>query len=343
MNLSRILNTAYPSNFPITSKSTLTIQTLLNPDDDGIPNERSVKRRRLTEPPSSPISTNSLLGSSRQTQISYPTSHFHVQLDRSPASIHYSVPLSPSQSSSVLPSTFFTQNYPGEGEGQYEGVHEGYAVGEEDQLSISILPNGHLPDSVGRRLSQARLVGLRHRKNEKLRSENLELDITNLQQENDLLKFQIREAKRRNELQLLPEEGPANLFSLSMGSTDILGVDSVNGSSALLFLEFIALRRNMNLDGFLKHTTLEAPKLSCLEAAIYIPRISIRSIHVEMHGRWSYYEANSMLTEEKHQTEKRCTRCSKPRSAGSGHPRSSCDDGFRVASDIPYRPQIPPE
>jgi len=53
-----------------------------------------------------------------------------------------------------------------------------------------------LPHSVARRLAQSRIVGLRHRENEKLRKQTLELDLTQLQDENDMLAYRIREARR---------------------------------------------------------------------------------------------------------------------------------------------------
>lgn len=351
MNLSRILNNAYaPSSPSLSSSSTITIQTLLNPDND--PVQQKLKRRRLNEPPSSPISTSSslasLLGDSKK-QISHPSSY--IIHHESPVSSTYSLPLS-SVSSSVLPKTSLTQCQYLYGAVQETEHHVPIqsSVPESETHQLSVLSSDFLPDSVGRRLSQARVVGLRHRMNEKRRYENLELDIFRLEQENDLLKFQIREAKRRNactiistEVSIHVQESPKYL--LSGGSSEILGVSAVNGATALLFLEFIALRRNINLFGFHLNSSLESPKYSSLEDAVQRNTGSTMNVnmtvHLEIHARWAYYEANSMLTEEKHQTEKRCTRCSKSRSAGSGHPRSSCDDGFKVASDKPYRPILP--
>lgn len=369
MNLSLILNTAHPHSHSSSycssvtgyNKPTSQIHTLLNTDYD--PVEPKVKRRRLAdlnEPPSSPISAASSVVSPKQL-----------------VRIASSIPLS----LQFLPQTYYNYDYDPHYHNYYHYHYQHQYGGEESAMSptepvgnmdididiakevppLTISPESYLGDTAGRRLSQARLVGLRHRKNERLRSESLELDISTLEEENAKLRSEVAAAKRRNGMNInithnltsysnsttISISGPPR-FMLSSASSQILGVSSVDGSTALLFLELIALRRNMETHGNATNFTLEAPKAQAVLNAVRNSTISttitinINSGHEEMHARWAHYEANFMATEEKSQAEKRCTRCAKLRSAGSGHPRSSCDDGFKVASDIPYRP-IPPK
>jgi len=128
--------------------------------------------------------------------------------------------------------------------------------------------------------------------------------------------------------------------------SNILGCKSISGEAALLLLELIALRRNLAVERQLDdlNATLECPQALDIERAIHT-RIRIRKRRnlpnsnvnvIEMHARWAHYEANSMMTEEKEIAHRRCSRCAKLRAAGSGHPRSSCDDGLGVGSMIPY-------
>jgi len=207
-----------------------------------------------------------------------------------------------------------------------------------------------LPHSVARRLAQSRIVGLRHRENEKLRKQTLELDLTQLQDENDMLAYRIREARRATLNINIPKSTSTSnsnnseivvhvLHQLRPMLRDILGTTSLSGETAMLLLELVALRRNLTRAQYQQDvntstSSLECPEYAHIESAVHGRAWTPESI--ECHAMWADYEANSMATEEKEKLEKRCTRCAKLRSAGSGHPRSSCDDGFRVASAIPY-------
>lgn len=220
----------------------------------------------------------------------------------------------------------------------------------KQRLSQTVEQNKNkMPYSVARRLARSRIVGLRHRENEKLRKESLELDLTQLQNENDMLAFRIRQARRMNHMYTFTSTNNGNITSVKqpdqhqLGSElrTILGSTTIQGETAMLILELVALRRNLvptNAHAAYNDatvTTLECPEPRLIENAVKVRTWTAESI--EMNARWADYEANSIVMEEKEKLEKkRCTRCGKARSAGSGHPRSSCDDGFRVASAIPY-------
>lgn len=211
---------------------------------------------------------------------------------------------------------------------------------------VSILPpTSHFRpssdlDAVARRLAQSRLVGLRHRENEKIRTVQLELDITALQQENDILAYRIQEARcNPHILDVLRSKERSDSISISTDSSRIIGSGNITGDSALLLLELIALRRNIvplhRYEGMSPNSALYCPDYLEVENAVQGQLWNPHNI--ERHAMWADHEANSTTEEGKERLSKKCTRCGKIRMAGSGHPRSSCDDGFRIASAVPYR------
>jgi len=62
---------------------------------------------------------------------------------------------------------------------------------DKEVLPLTISAESYLADTVVRILPQTRLVALRHRKNQRLRSESLELDTPPFEQENTNLGYEI--------------------------------------------------------------------------------------------------------------------------------------------------------
>lgn len=189
-------------------------------------------------------------------------------------------------------------------------------------------------------LARSRIVGLRHRGNEIIRKEQLEMDISAYKQENEVLLRKIEEEKLRSRTSPISmiESSMENL-RISNPSSNILGRSRISGESALLLLEVIALRRNL-VQFRLYPSSSPKSVLNCPEATDIEQAIRCRtwnSRFIQIHARWAQEETRSMLTEEKEESVKICVRCKKLRKAGNRHPRSRCDDGFKVGSKIPYR------
>jgi len=167
----------------------------------------------------------------------------------------------------------------------------------------------------------------------------LELDITALQQENDILAYRIYEARRNTPNLVAPvRESAERSIPVSADSARIIGSGNITADSALLLLELIALRRNFvpvhRYEGTSPNSALFCP--GYLEIEKTVKGSPWNSNNIEWHAMWADHEANSTAGEAIESLSKKCTRCGKPRKAGSGHPRSSCDDGFRIASAVPY-------
>ncbi len=191
------------------------------------------------------------------------------------------------------------------------------------------------------RLAQSRIVGHRHRANERERTELLTRETEQLQAEIDQLLCRIPNNIPQ------PITTP-KLHSLSPSSAAVLDSDRISGATALLLLEMVALRRNIY--DAASAVSLECPEVHqvndavehCVKVAELEGNSPNWSTHMLqnaawLHMQWARHESNCAMVEDKPRREKNCSRCGKSRTAGSGHPRSTCDDGFKVSSLIEYR------
>ncbi len=222
-------------------------------------------------------------------------------------------------------------------------------------------PVSRAPQQPARRLAQSRIVGHRYRANERRRSLNLADDVQRLEKENAMLLQEIEALQQRraqfgNEL----SGGEAPLaHGLSEVSSYIVGADRITGATALILLSMIAGRRNLfSSPSAQPQLVLECPTYEITESAVHnghevarlegrrAERYGVKAMlweaHVwarvgQLHARWATFEMDTVTLEERPHFEKRCTRCGKVRTAGSGHPRSECDDGRKVGSLIPYQ------
>ena len=245
-------------------------------------------------------------------------------------------------------------------------------IGNTDDLSssCSTIPNdldwittsvGRSPQQPARRLAQSRIVGHRYRANERRRSLNLADDVERLKEENDMLLEEIAASQQRRayfENELSGEEAPLT-HGLSGLSSYIVGVNRITGASALILLSMIAGRRNLfSSPSSQPQLVLECPTYETTDSVIrngfemarlegrraerYGVKAMLWEAHVwtsvgRLHASWATFEMGTVTLEERPHFEKRCTRCGKVRTAGSGHPRSECDDGRKVGSLIPYQ------
>lgn len=186
------------------------------------------------------------------------------------------------------------------------------------------------------------MIGVRHRNNERLRIAALENEVQELIGENELLRKQLEDMKisggsciATEHSQSQPEED--NEYEVSSECGKILGTRKMSGESALVVLSMIMLRRNLHRSNKL---TVECATRRSLEDAVGTASGSAGATTLckaaEMHERWVAFETDSGRVSERSNTLKRCTRCGKARTAGEGHARSFCDDGFKVGSKIPY-------
>lgn len=191
------------------------------------------------------------------------------------------------------------------------------------------------------RLAQSRIVGHRHRANERERTVSLNREIGLLRDEIDLLKCRIP-----NKISL-PEITPT-LHRLSLHSADVLGADCISGATALLLLEIIALRRNI-------YDASSAMSLECPEAyhvndavehCVKVAELegnnspcwTIHMLHTaaRLHERWAGHESICARVQDKPRREN-CSGCRKFCTSGSGHQGCTLDDRNIIGSLIEYR------
>lgn len=156
------------------------------------------------------------------------------------------------------------------------------------------------------------------------------------------------------------------LCSLSPTAAAVLGVPAVDGPTAIALVELTALRRNMVCAGAARERA--PPPAGALDTVFRHAAARWASIGGAAHAarrlaeldmlrkRWDAAEAardaapahlsdspegDAVADEEEADARRglgprRCTRCKKVKLAGSGHGRSSCDDGVSVALAVPY-------
>ncbi len=178
---------------------------------------------------------------------------------------------------------------------------------------------------VKRRLEKSRLVGLKHRAAEQKKSASLAGQVDRLRAENERLQ-QLVEAPQIN---------------VSVGqrvderTARIIGTNRISGECALVLLELIAIRRNLDRPAMV----LECPTKSQVDDAVSMITEQAKFLELRwIHERWARHEVGFVRGyEEAGRWDKKCRRCGRIKVAGSGHARSFCDDGMCIDSGIPYR------
>ena len=182
-----------------------------------------------------------------------------------------------------------------------------------------------------RRLALSRLVGHRHRVTQREQTCQLSKDIERLQRcitQAELLldDFHCDEIPQRTE----------ELYEFSNATAELLHCHTTTGVAALVLLELLALRRNLFVDAS-NVIALECPSEQMIEQVLQGKNFgTLRSV-LTLHENWANYEVTLFYDDDKQIQQKHCTRCGKSRTAGSGHPRSTCDDGIKVGSMIQYQ------
>lgn len=158
------------------------------------------------------------------------------------------------------------------------------------------------------RLAQSRIVGRRHRRKQSQSLQSLQLDVEELRVENDRLQS------------LLAREPDS-------------AIGNISGRAALLLLEFITIRRNLIAIGPAPCSL--SPEGGVLRNAIVHAKADLDTLDqvASAHRVWAASEGNSVHMLQRRIFTKTCSRCHKSR---SGYGRSTCDDGFKVASLISY-------
>ncbi len=198
----------------------------------------------------------------------------------------------------------------------------------ENEASLISNANGE----PARRLALSRLVGHRYRVNQREQTSQLQNDINRLKQEIEQQRVWLLMKRKQDRV-----DDHSSTHNFSTPTAKILCCASTTGAAALLLLELIAMRRNL----FCRHSMNLAATLECPnEQAVYEVVLNADADAVyradKLHTAWACHEAMVYLDDDKLQREKKCTRCGKSRTAGSGHPRSTCDDGLKVGSMIRY-------
>jgi len=257
-----------------------------------------------------------------------------------PVSISPSPPLSPtasdSTSSSTASSTHSSTTY----------IHTSKSKSEAERFAAS------------------RIIGQKHRDKEANTVDNLRAQVDTLLTKNLALRSSTAKyysSYSSAEAAMYQYSYPYS-YQLSPRSSKVLG-SAIGyywtGAACLILLELIAIRRNLvtfarDASKRRRKNVLECPP----DPAIYdrmlrnyyyhysrMPWDAVLAAHEKLAkfeaDRWgcivtSSSSAISKTANQQVGESKRCSRCRKDKTAGSGHPRSHCDDGLEVCSEIPY-------
>lgn len=155
---------------------------------------------------------------------------------------------------------------------------------------------------------------------------------------------------------------PFATLALSANSASLLGTHMLDGPTALALLELTVLRRNLGVIGIVRDRV--PPPAAALDFLFRRAMVTWTSTGGSLYAsmqlvkldrlcsRWHDAEIArdiktarddsvrtvlyNRLYDQGELDPRRCTRCKKLKLAGSGHGRSSCDDGVYIALAIPY-------
>lgn len=218
-------------------------------------------------------------------------------------------------------------------------------LGKRHIASASASASAPVP-APARRLALSRLVGHRHRVTQREQIQQLGKDVSRLQLEIEEQTKQLTMKKHQMERENQYHGGDGDddddeYYDLSIPTSILLKNTRTTGSLALLLLELIAMRRNLlYVNDAINLWTLECPDEMDVMQVVSNRKSKTMFQLAMLHEGWASHEAKLFYEEDKIVIEKRCTRCGKARVAGSGHPRSNCDDGFKVGSMIEYRGNV---
>lgn len=210
------------------------------------------------------------------------------------------------------------------------------------------------------RYHRSRAFGQTHRANALAQENRRAVELDDLRREHALLRSLLSRAEDVHIGAAPPPVWTPHTRTHALGAraAAVLGTRELDGTTALALLELTALRRN--LTGGVASRERAPPPSPALDnvfrtaAARYSAENSAPAHAAArlatldaLRERWDGAEALRDAIDEAVEDEedararrglgpRRCTRCKKVKLAGSGHGRSSCDDGVSVALDIPY-------
>lgn len=230
------------------------------------------------------------------------------------------------------------------------------------------------PESRTARYHRSRVFGQTHRRNERAAQDARQAGVLALREERTLLQSLVdagADWRERPDVAPAPLRALARpTHALSAATATALGTDAVSGSVAFGLLALRAARSG--LLGRVQPGDADAAVAAAGDAfraeATGAPA-DLAGVHLQLqfaglakcHSTWTKAEAagfgpagpsprsaesdtpgsvrggiRSPIRRRRGFGPKKCTRCKKLKSAGSGHGRSSCDDGVSVALNVPY-------